>query len=96
MIRITPRAPLLSTGFITRGNPRSEIIECNSDTDLTKLNHGIGIPAAKRVSFIKNLSEHFLAVSVVIPGKLNFSAILATVNGTSVAIQMTPSMGLTF
>ena len=54
------------------------------------------ISAAKRVSFINNLSEHFRAVSIVIPDKLNFSATLATVNGTSVAMQITPSIRLTF
>ncbi len=63
--RLTPRAPMLSTGFTTRGKPRVPALTGASEaaapgllpSSLMTAKRGWGTPAAARVSRITSLSE---------------------------------------
>ena len=83
LIRSTPLAPLLSTGFITNWPLCSLIILRRCSNDSKGLYHGIGICISTNLFFMATLSEANCAVFSGIPGRLSALATHETVKGNA-------------
>src|SRR3989344_3157152 len=89
---MTPLAPLLSIGLITKGNPFSRTALTKSLYEFNFKNQGIGMSYSLNLFFISYLFVAKNAVSKLKPGKENFFAIFETTTGVSVPIAITASI----
>ncbi len=91
---ITPRAPMLSLGFITSGNPRILQAFFASESDHTGRNAGDGTSNSLNLMRILILFVAASASSNFMPGRLRALATAATVMDASVPTVSTPLIGV--
>ncbi len=94
LILITPRAPILSLGFITRGNPSILQAFLASESDQTGRNAGDGTSNSLKRMRILILFVAASASSNLMPGRFRALATAATVMDASVPTVSTPLMGV--